>query len=381
MTAGRRPSSTGRVVAEVLDAARLSELVGREVRAARIRVKPGSSVVLALTDPGTGLADGWARVLWPDGLSKAVKAERRAAGLGLVTARRPLDGGLAGLVLQHGEIRADPRLRRPLARAGRGGLLAGRPEDAALRYNPFRRLVARDGDRVVRVTAAPDPLGTGLHAFVSDRLAVPRRLDDGADPSMAVLRRTGDADLGVRPDPVAARRAGALFAALHRSTGRLPDGLREALARRAVDPQRQAAAHAGVLDALDPGLADRVRRLAARAPAPLTGPTVLVHGDASPDQVLTDRDGGAWLTDFDRAHLAPAAVDLGSYLTTSGGAEGRAFLAGYREAGGTVPPEPQLRAARARAMLLRVAEPLRRARPDWPALVGERLDRLEEVLR
>ncbi|ERK59873.1 hypothetical protein HMPREF0682_0138, partial [Propionibacterium acidifaciens F0233] len=119
MTAGRRPSSTGRVVAEVLDAARLSELVGREVRAARIRVKPGSSVVLALTDPGTGLADGWARVLWPDGLSKAVKAERRAAGLGLVTARRPLDGGLAGLVLQHGEIRADPRLRRPLARAGR----------------------------------------------------------------------------------------------------------------------------------------------------------------------------------------------------------------------------------------------------------------------
>ena len=62
MTAGRRPSSTGRVVAEVLDAARLSELVGREVRAARIRVKPGSSVVLALTDPGTGLADGWARV-------------------------------------------------------------------------------------------------------------------------------------------------------------------------------------------------------------------------------------------------------------------------------------------------------------------------------
>ncbi|RLP07683.1 phosphotransferase family protein [Propionibacterium australiense] len=366
------------VVAAVLDAGRLSELVGCRVRADHLRIKPDTSVTVSLAEPGTGRPRGWARILWPGGLSKADKTSLRAARRGLLAGWRTLPGGL---VLQHGEILADPRLRRPLRRAVSRGLIRGRPEDTALRYNPLRRLVAQDDDLVLRVRAEPDPLGAELHAFVSAHVAVPDRVDDGQDPHLAVLRHTGDSDLGRRPDPAGSRLAGALVAALHRATDLLPGPLLQTLSQRVVDPQRQAAAHAGVLDALDQRLARRTRGLAARALAELPGPAVLVHGDASPDQVLTSADGRVWLTDFDRAHLAPAAADLGSWLMTADETSAGEFLAGYQEAGGLVPPGPQLRTALAGAILLRAVEPLRQARTDWGRLVGERLDRLEEVLR
>ena len=366
------------VVDAVLDASRLSGLLGCDVRADHLRIKPDTSVTVSLADPGTGRSRGWARILWPGGLSKADKTSMSAARRGLLVGWRTLPGGL---VLQHGEILADPRLRRPLRQAGGRGLVGGRPEETALRYNPLRRLVLRRDDLVVRVLAEADPLGRDVHDFVSAHVAVPERVDDGADPHLAVLRYTGDSDLGRRPDPRGSRTAGALIAALHRSTDQLPGPLREPLSRRVVDPWRQAEAHAGVLDALDRPLAQRMRALAARALAGLPGPVVLVHGDFSPDQVLTSGDGGVWLTDFDRAHLAPAAADLGSWLMTADEPGVQAFLAGYRDAGGHVPSGPQLRTALAGALLLRAVEPLREARPGWARLVGERLDRLEEVLR
>ncbi|WP_316668643.1 hypothetical protein, partial [uncultured Propionibacterium sp.] len=98
------PSTLG-VVETVLDAGRLSELTGRDVRAGRIRIKPGTSVAVCLEEPATGGAAGWARVLWPGGRSKADKAGRWAVEHGLAAAQRRLAGGL---LIQHGEILADP---------------------------------------------------------------------------------------------------------------------------------------------------------------------------------------------------------------------------------------------------------------------------------
>ena len=75
--------TTADAVAAVLDADRLSELLQRPVRAAKLRIKPEVSVLVSLTHRSTGLTAGWARLLWPVSHSKAAQAERLAASLGL----------------------------------------------------------------------------------------------------------------------------------------------------------------------------------------------------------------------------------------------------------------------------------------------------------
>ncbi|WP_180272241.1 phosphotransferase family protein, partial [Actinomyces ruminis] len=134
---------------------------------------------------------------------------------------------------------------------------------------------------------------------------------------------------------------------------------------------------------LDPALAARVHRLgqALDAAAPEAGPPVLVHGDASPDQVLLERASGRiWLTDFDRARLAPAAVDLGSYLAVAPADAAPALLAGYAQAGGRVPAEAVLRHAIARARLERIQDPLRHGDPHWRRRLGAQADLIERLL-
>ena len=150
-----------------------------------------------------------------------------------------------------------------------------------------------------------------------------------------------------------------------------------ALAACTADPVAQGLAHAALLDELAPDLAERMRRVVAELPGVASAMPVLSHGDLSPDQVLTTHDGDAvWLTDFDRACLAPRAVDLGSFLAVLDDA---AFLDGYRDGGGQVPPEDQLRRAVAASLILRAADPLRRACRDWKQQVSANLDRIREV--
>ena len=125
--------TTADAVATVLDADRLSELLQRPVRAARLRIKPEVSVLVSLTDRSTGLTVGWARLLWPVSHSKAVQAERLAASLGLAQppVTRPLDDGL---LLQCGPVLTDPKLAEPLAQAMGLGVpqRLGRPDGAAI---------------------------------------------------------------------------------------------------------------------------------------------------------------------------------------------------------------------------------------------------------
>ena len=94
--------STAQVVETMLDANRLSELCGRAVQATRIRVKPDTSVAVAFAArDDTANPVGWARVLWPIGRSKALKAASAAQRRGVPVVCREIGDGL---LAQHGGL-------------------------------------------------------------------------------------------------------------------------------------------------------------------------------------------------------------------------------------------------------------------------------------
>ena len=384
-------ASTPAAVEAVLDQDRLSELIGRPVRAARLRIKPDVSLTVGLEDAATGRPAGWARLMWPSGRAKADRAARRARARGLRTVRRELDGGL---VLHAGRLASDPALMEHVGRAAAGGLVEDPDGARVLRHNPLRRLVVRTGAGVVRITSAPQDDELRLRGFIGARVpgapipaAAPGFAAPGPPVHVSALRFVGDTDLerAARPGASAAgalaaasAAAGAALAALHASTRRLPPDLAARLPGRRADGRRAGAVHASVLRALDPALAARALALDERLPADPPAARVLAHGDFTPDQVLVRLDDGAvWLTDFERSRLAPAATDLGSYLAVVDGAAARALLDGYADAGGRVPDDADLAAGAARARLARLAEPLRHADPLWRERIGRELEELE----
>ena len=413
--------NTGQLVARVLDPGWLSEQAGRPVRAARLRIKPRTSLVVGLDDTA-GHPAGWLRFLWPISHNKAARTRREAGELGLETAEHEL----GELLAQTGPLPADPKLLKRIAAATASGKLGRWEASQVLRYNPLRRVVVRDGMRVVRVATSRDR-GVAFDRFIAGVVETPLRLDDGTLDGVSVHAFTGAQDLvGLlagnppsrpsdeswlsravsdsdgswlsraaseasgpcrnhpatdrdptqsTPDPI--RAAGAMLARLHAAG--VPDDLARSLALRAPDPVAQGLAHAALLDELAPGLAERMRRVVARFPGAASAIPVLSHGDLSPDQVLTTRTGDrVWLTDFDRACLAPRAVDLGSFIAVL---DDDAFLDGYRDGGGQLPPGDQLRRAVAASLILRAADPLRRASRAWEQEISANLDRIMEVLK
>ena len=413
--------NTGQLVARVLDPGWLSEQAGRPVRAARLRIKPRTSLVVGLDDTA-GHPAGWLRFLWPISHNKAARTRREAGELGLETTEHEL----GELLAQTGPLPADPKLLKRIAAATASGKLGRWEASQVLRYNPLRRVVVRDGMRVVRVATSRDR-GVAFDRFIAGVVETPLRLDDGTLDGVSVHAFTGAQDLAgllagnppsrpsdesrlsravsdsdgswlsraaseasgpcrnhpatdrdptqSTPDPI--RAAGAMLARLHAAG--VPDDLARSLALRAPDPVAQGLAHAALLDELAPGLAERMRRVVARFPGAASAIPVLSHGDLSPDQVLTTRTGDrVWLTDFDRACLAPRAVDLGSFLAVL---DDDAFLDGYRDGGGQLPPGDQLRRAVAASLILRAADPLRRASRAWEQEISANLDRIMEVLK
>ena len=413
--------NTEQLVARVLDPGWLSEQAGRPVRAARLRIKPRTSLVVGLDD-AAGHPAGWLRFLWPISHNKAARTRREAGELGLETAEHEL----GELLAQTGPLPADPKLLKRIAAATASGKLGRWEASQVLRYNPLRRVVVRDGMRVVRVATSRDR-GVAFDRFIAGVVETPLRLDDGTLDGVSVHAFTGAQDLAgllagnppsrpsdeswlsraasdsdgswlsraaseasgpcrnhpatdrdptqSTPDPI--RAAGAMLARLHAAG--VPDDLARSLALRAPDPAAQGLAHAALFDELAPDLAERMRRVVARFPGAASAMPVLSHGDLSPDQVLTTHDGDTvWLTDFDRACLAPRAVDLGSFLAVL---DDDAFLDGYRDGGGQLPPGDQLRRAVAASLILRAADPLRCAYRDWRQRVSANLDRIMEVLK
>lgn len=390
--------STAEVVDRVLDEDWLSGLLGRAVRATRLRVKPDVAVIIALADTDSGLPAGWGRFLWPVSRSKAATARRRAELAGTWTREQELGGGL---VVDSGPLAADPALVAHLHRAQSLRLLSALDPGRVLRYNPLRRLVVAESHSVVRVSSASQALARELGRCLRGLIPLPEETGVSAwyaDAHISAGRRVGDMDLagasGVGPRARAAAHMGAgeLLAALHASTGGLSPGLRDRLATGRSDLHAQVSAHVGLLDLLAPELAARLRRLLERLAGGAEGavvgngpggPTgadqaVLTHGDASPDQVLMDSASGRlWLTDFERACLGPAADDLGSYLAECALPAGNLMLAGYERAGGALPRGGELGRAVTRSRLLRLVDPLRRADPLWREAIGASLSRLE----
>ena len=388
--------TTADAVAAVLDADRLSELLQRPVRAARLRIKPEVSVLVSLTDRSTGLTVGWARLLWPVSHSKAAQAERLAASLGL--AQSPVTRSLGeGLLLQCGAVLTDPKLAEPLAQATELGVLGTWEARDVLRYNPSRRLVLRDGATVLRLRTDGGGPADEVPRALSGRLPVPGLLDSQAvaqcEGRLSVQQWCGDTNLAdFHADDAggaasaqglkeATRRVGALLAALHSCAGQLPADLVGRLPHQPAGSRELAEVHARQLDVLAPELARRVRAVGDMLPSHLSGTPVLTHGDASPDQVLYEYSTGRiWLTDFDRVRLAPAATDLGSYLAEAPSCQRHALLEGYA-AHRPVPGDEELGWAIALSRLARLADPLRRAHPSWHERISADLTAIERIAR
>lgn len=421
MTAVRQAApvehAAGRETADLLiDAGRLSELVGAPVRATRLRHKPGLSTVGVLL-PQDATVLGWVQATRADHLDKLRNALRRAADRGQqVHVLRVPDAG-AELHLAHGDLGTDPRLQR-----GLDALRTAYPcvreavADGALtvlRYNPTRRLVLRRQEPgqdpcVIRVTAhRQHAVGRVPAALAEAGLPVVQPLPGrGGFPSRRVSAwpwygtgHLGAADLDPADRLAAARETGAALARLHAAT-HLLDGAHPpfggAAATVADDPHAVLGPLVGDLAQLDRCAADRmadlVHRLATRTGA--MGPVpelVPVHGDFSADQVLVGGPGGDGirLIDFDRAGVGPRALDLGSFAAVELLEKGASLddlpltgglLEGYRAAGAVVPTTEELRVWTARALLARVSEPFRAADPDWVDGIHRRLDQVGEVL-
>lgn len=416
-------SLTRSVLDAALQAPWINELIGREVEAISVRLKPDTSLLLGYrvrsseTSAGSGLGQvsgqgvgyapdalGWVRLLWPDSACKAPKLAKKAQGLGLPAPYHLLDQveGFSfcapDFMVQHGPLAADPKLLDVFARSGALAALSSEesavekpageeaPEASSaqglrvLRYNPARRLVLVRGQRVERLVAGGKPFDLQLHRWLGQFLPVPPVLAAAEPTGLAALEFVGERDLGSGQNPEQAYQAGQLFARLHTASSALPVSLAQTLRQRTDwHGGKQLAVHAQLLAPLDAHLAQRCRDLADRLPE-LTGETVLIHGDASPDQVLTDSGDFLWLTDFDRAQLGPAAADLGSYWATSSPAVREDFLRGYQDAGGTPLPESQIRAGMAHALALRATAALRAADPAWFTRIAQALDEIEELL-
>ena len=388
--------TTADAVAVMLDADRLSELLERPVRADRLRIKPGVSVLVSLTEQSTGLTAGWARLLWSVSHSKAAQAERMAASLGL--AQSPVTRSLGdGLLLQCGPLLTDPKLAEPLAQATGVGILSTWDARDVLRYNPSRRLVLRDGSKVLRLRTGAGGPADDVHRVLSEFLPVPGLRDSQAvarcEGRVSVQQWCGDTNLAdfysgnvdgpaTTQSPVeATRRVGALLAELHSCAGQLPPELVDRLPHQHPNARELAEVHARQLDVLAPELARRVRAAGDMLPARILGSPVLTHGDASPDQVLYEHSTGrVWLTDFDRVRLAPAATDLGSYLAVAPSSQRGALLDGYA-AHRPVPGGEELGTAIALSRLARLADPLRRAHPSWRERIGAELAAIERIAR
>ena len=389
-------TTTADAVAMVLDAERLSELLELPVRADRLRVKPGVSVLVSLTERSTGLTAGWARLLWPVSHSKAVQAERLAASLGLAQppVTRPLDDGL---LLQCGPVLTDPKLAEPLAQAMGLGVLSAWDARDVLRYNPSRRLILRDGSAVLRLRTGDGGPSDDVHRFLSGLLPVPRFLDSqavaGCEDRVSIQQWCGDTNLAdlyadnadgpatAQGPTEATSRVGTLMAELHSCAGLLPPELVDRLPHQHPTARELAEVHARQLDVLAPELARRARAVGDMLPARILGAPVLTHGDASPDQVLYEHSTGrVWLTDFDRVRLAPAATDLGSYLAVGPPSQRRALLEGYA-VHRPVPGGEELGTAIALSRLARLADPLRRAHPSWRERIGAELAAIERIVR
>lgn len=390
-----------------------------------VRLKPDLSCRLTVLDGGPGTGDeppaGFLLHLFSDARLARVEYERALArNRGAVAGRFgifvvesppavgipfPNDPDLPGL--RH--VWEPARFRRSLTE-----LLPEYPGDewriqkrlsqtTILAYKPDRRVVLRikvklrrrTGDQKARVllhakvaSAAATELAHGNLCTIAENVPdgagwrVPRTRGMVADRTLSATEWIEGEDLfrvlarGGTDALEAMRLAGGALAGLH--------GLDLSLSHR-PSPVEEGDGLRGVAEdiaLLAPERRESILRLGEDLSRAVTRfalvPSVIVHGDFHPGQVLLSA-GIPVLTDLDAAGRGYAAIDLGSFVArleeeNAPAAMSDAFLDGYRERAVGLPEAVYLRVATAAALFRRAVFPLRTLDPQWPREMERLLD-------
>jgi hypothetical protein len=269
------------------------------------------------------------------------------------------------------------RLRELLEEAGVRTRVAGELP-RLVHFKPGRRGVLRFGDHYLKIYAEDDKFERAV-AGMEAAAALPVR-SARLEATVPELRLTvqsfveGDPPVGARE---VAPEAGAFLAVLHAADF---DGVRVTPPSHRLNA---VAATASLLASIVPGLGSRLRTLMGRLEATMPdGPLVLSHGDFHARQML-GLDGDFGVIDFDACCLAPAALDLATYVTTVvRGVDdlptGMATLDVLTDVYGHRPPGiPWYLAA---VLIRRASIPFRVFRQGWPEQVEARVAAAEAAL-
>ncbi|WP_026531712.1 aminoglycoside phosphotransferase family protein [Arthrobacter sp. H41] len=380
----------------LFDPPRLSALLGRPVRADRLRHKPGVSVVARLREDDGGIR--WLTAYAPGKGVKVEKTLRRAAVTGVVLEAIPLPEA-PGQSMVSGPIELDPRLYKTLRPLRNSGILE---ECSVLNYNPHRRVVfavGQDHTRTVCKTGSAHRADAELlERLVAGGVPVLTQANPAGLPELGQLRYFpwfGSGDLSKQPAdrPGTARTdapafaAGQALALLHAQP---PVSSTPGLHA----PAAALAHHVARNSSLLPPLAGRLEILSAALEPLLRRPghAGLIHGDFSADQVLVD-GSDIRLTDLDRCTYGAAASDLGCFAAVellqkpvSTQVQDvlalpltRLMLAGYRAGPRDVEREEVLPWV-VFHLLSRLGDPFRSCSPNWSEDIEARLDLMEGLL-
>jgi aminoglycoside phosphotransferase (APT) family kinase protein len=238
--------------------------------------------------------------------------------------------------------------------------------------------VLRFGDHYLKIYAEDDKFERAVAGMqAAAQLPVRSARCEATVPELRLTVQSfvqGDPPVGARE---VAPEAGAFLAVLHAAEF---DGV------RTTPPSHRlhaVAATASLLASIVPELESRLHSLLARLEATMPEePLVLSHGDFHARQML-GLDGDFGVIDFDASCLAPAALDLATYVTTVvRGVEdlptGMATLDVLTDAYGSRPPGISWYLA---AVLIRRASiPFRVFRSGWPEQVEARVAAAEAAL-
>ena len=349
----------------------------RAVRSSYIRYKPGTNCLVAFEiDTAAGRRLAYGRTEPEHDRAKLRKAHAKARS-GAVLVEAPL----VALLL----FPSDRRLRSLPAVIDEGA--------SVLAYKPERRVVARrgrevlkayrrDGFAAARAAAAAVPVGLPVQrcAAASARRAL--LVFDWVEGTTldAAIEARKDAALG---SPSGVAGAGAAVEALRVLHNATPAGPLPRRTRAVEAEALMAAAEATAVAGSDVGRAAcrLAERLAAALPREPTAASLL-HGDFSADQVVIG-DAGAVLLDMDSASLGDPRWDVGFAIgdLELRVLEGRVAPAAAAAAAAVFAgaDADALRPFAAAGLLRRAAEPFRRRRSGWDALVGAAVERAAEL--
>jgi Ser/Thr protein kinase RdoA (MazF antagonist) len=401
----RDPSLPGLVL--LLDPPTLAGAVRRALPEAAIgdlaidylRYKPGTSCLAAgVLETKKGAVLFSAKAHLPeahDKLEKSRRSSRRATALGpekfvledaaIAFHVFPSDRSIRSL-----RWLADPGRRAGLIAALLPGVEAVQGEIRTLRYKPERRWVGTFGSDGVPAAVlrlyAPGGCEVALRNATAFRPRGALRLAKllgGCENWGAIALEWLSGALLTR-DLRELERTGEALAILHIQAA-------DALSRRTAESEAVAVTEAAAaVAATCPELSAPAENLALQVTERLSEipeGSASLHGDFHAGQVVLDGDGVGFL-DLDRATRGDPAADFGSFLATVQAEDEAApvvevrdaLLAGYRRAGGAVPPPDRISLHHAAALLKVAPHPFRMRRPAWPERTAALLEHARRAL-